>query len=181
MSDIYKRLESLRFSGETKRDFARRIGIRPQQYNKYREGRAPSVEVALRISRATGASPLWILTGRGPREGPAIYDPSDAEGPPVYASALPGPAPSGRSAPGTDREGPEVAGEVRRLGLKSDRPLTDEDRVYLAGSYLQEVSALSTYDAGQLSDLMRDLVRDPELRELIFEHWRFYQFRKNKP
>jgi len=72
LSEIYKRLESFRFSGETKRDFSRRIGIRPQQYNKYREGRAPSVEVVLRISRATGASPSWILTGRGPREGPPI-------------------------------------------------------------------------------------------------------------
>ncbi|UML78930.1 helix-turn-helix domain-containing protein [Leptospira kirschneri] len=56
-------------SGLSQKDFAEKIGIPPTTLNGLFNGRAnsPSAEMILAITENFGVSPLWILTGKGPR------------------------------------------------------------------------------------------------------------------
>jgi transcriptional regulator with XRE-family HTH domain len=57
--------------GESQRAFAERLGMKPQQLNRYEVGTVPGREVLQRIARAASVSVDWLLTGKGPRESEA--------------------------------------------------------------------------------------------------------------
>jgi transcriptional regulator with XRE-family HTH domain len=63
MKNFSKRLDSLRGRGETKKDFAGRIGVSPVQLSRYYSGVAPGRRVLARISGRTGVSMDWLLYG----------------------------------------------------------------------------------------------------------------------
>jgi transcriptional regulator with XRE-family HTH domain len=61
MKDLEKRLEALRRKVESKKDFARRIGVSPVQLSRYYSGVVPGRKVLTRIAERTGASLDWFL------------------------------------------------------------------------------------------------------------------------
>jgi len=63
MKTFAERLDTLRKPGETKREFACRIGISPVQLSRYYSGVSPGRKVLERISRRTGASMDWLFYG----------------------------------------------------------------------------------------------------------------------
>jgi len=78
MGTFSERLDSLRQKGERKQDFADRIGVHPAVFSRYSKGIIPRSDTVKRICQATGVSPRWLLTGEGPREGPAdLVNPVD--------------------------------------------------------------------------------------------------------
>jgi transcriptional regulator with XRE-family HTH domain len=65
MKDMEKRLDALRRKGESKKDFARRIGVSPVQLSRYYSGVVPGRRVLTRIAERTGASLDWFLRPDG--------------------------------------------------------------------------------------------------------------------
>ena len=63
MKDFAQRLDKLRREGESKKDFALRIGVNPIQLSRYYAGIAPGREVLTRIAEHTGASLDWLHYG----------------------------------------------------------------------------------------------------------------------
>ena len=56
------RLERL-LEGKGKAEFARSIGILPQQLSRYLKGRVPDLKTLLKIAAATEKSVEWLVTG----------------------------------------------------------------------------------------------------------------------
>jgi len=70
MKDLDKRLNALRRPGESKKEFARRIGVSPVQLSRYYSGVMPGRMVLERIAESTGASLDWFLQGTPENAGP---------------------------------------------------------------------------------------------------------------
>lgn len=136
MKDVVNKLEALRRPGESKKDFALRLGISPVQLSRYYSGVVPGRKVLTRIAERTGASLDWFL------QGPA-------------------------AAPGED---------LRRLGAKTDRSLSDQDRVGLACSYLDEIKGLAHADREALKELIRELAKNPRYLERVIMYLGFLKF-----
>lgn len=49
--------------GRGKADFARSLGILPQQLSRYLKGRVPDLKTLLKIAKATGKSVEWLVAG----------------------------------------------------------------------------------------------------------------------
>lgn len=67
-STFWERLNSLRKPKETITAFADRLGIGRTTLRWWSAGGVPNTASIMELSRATGISPLWLLTGEGPRE-----------------------------------------------------------------------------------------------------------------
>jgi len=63
--DRLSRLREEVFGRRGRAAFARALGISPSTYHYYEKGRPPPVELLARAGEVTGASPDWLLTGRG--------------------------------------------------------------------------------------------------------------------
>lgn len=63
MKSFGQRLDALRKPGETKKDFAGRIGISPVQLSRYYSVTPPGRAVLERICQHTGTSLDWLLHG----------------------------------------------------------------------------------------------------------------------
>ena len=75
MSELSKRIESLRLElNDNKGEFAKRVGVQPQQYSRYIKGQAPSLEVIMRIANACDVTLAWLQTGEEPKK---ILEPSN--------------------------------------------------------------------------------------------------------
>lgn len=59
---VGRRLRELR-RGQSQRGFAARLGMKPQQLNRYEKGRIPASDVLSKIARTAGVTVDWILTG----------------------------------------------------------------------------------------------------------------------
>lgn len=64
-------VERLRFAkkNESVNSFAKRAGISESVLRSYFEGSMPGIDKALLISKASGVSLLWLVTGEGTPEG----------------------------------------------------------------------------------------------------------------
>lgn len=75
MKTLSERIKSLRLPGETQALFAERLGTTQASVSRYINGREPDRKTLLKISKATGASLDWLITGReGDDEGPKKSD-----------------------------------------------------------------------------------------------------------
>lgn len=63
---VAQRLLELKRSGEGDADFARRLGLSPQQISNYRAGSGASVDAITAVVSRTDVNPRWLLTGDGP-------------------------------------------------------------------------------------------------------------------
>lgn len=63
MTTFVQRLDLLRRPDETKKVFAKRIGVSPVQLSRYYGGTVPGWKVVKRISERTGASVEWLISG----------------------------------------------------------------------------------------------------------------------
>jgi len=161
------------FKGEKKYEFASRIGANPVQLSRYLNGMIPKHGTIIKISLATGASSLWFLTGRGPREGPPLP-------PSMIDNIMRDPDQD----PGDPRElldqmtvRPQTAARI--LGLKTARQITDADRVELAVSHLLDMD-LNKEDRDGLADMVRDLAGDPVRRRAVLDFWQYQIFKGGK-
>ena len=69
-SQVGQRIKAVR-AQTTQVDFAKKIGVRKQNYiSRYEHGRIPNPELLVRIAALGRVSVDWLLTGRG--TGPAI-------------------------------------------------------------------------------------------------------------
>jgi transcriptional regulator with XRE-family HTH domain len=69
-------------TGLTPTEFARRAGIPQGTVSKCLNGHVPTARILVRISKATGKSVDWLLTGKEERQG----EPRVAEGAAAYRS-----------------------------------------------------------------------------------------------
>lgn len=61
---------------------ARKLGVEKQTVYKWRDGTMPGLETLVTISRSTGRSLHWLVTGEGPRQieaSPPLYKPTQPE------------------------------------------------------------------------------------------------------
>lgn len=75
---VARRILELKQPGEADSDFARRIGLSPQQISNYRAGSGASVEAVATIITRTNTNPRWLLTGDGPQVHAADADSEQA-------------------------------------------------------------------------------------------------------
>jgi|GEM_PF-3496820 len=60
------RMETLRAnSGLSKSEFCQKMGVTPQAYSKYMQGRIPTTEVICSLIKNFGVNAHWLLTGEG--------------------------------------------------------------------------------------------------------------------
>jgi len=69
-------------------EFARMVGLNPSTYHYYEKGRIPPVPVLVRLSRCTGVSLQWLLTGDGPKYVAPTGDDQPAPVPPELARQI---------------------------------------------------------------------------------------------
>lgn len=75
LCDRLRDLRSRVFGHRGRAAFARALAISPSTYNYYEKGRCPPAALLARAAEVTGASPDWLLTGRGE---PFPQGPTDA-------------------------------------------------------------------------------------------------------
>jgi len=150
LSAIGKRLKSLMMVGEKKKEFAARIGVYPHQLSRYFNGKAgPSLETARQIAHKTGCDLNWLLTGQG-----NAYFPNPAD---IDAGMFPD--------------------KSRILGAKTSRPISNQARLQMVLSWVDEMD-LPKESRDMLAEMIKDLVLDPDLRIILWEHLRFLKFQK---
>lgn len=67
MTELYKRLLEA-FGTDNSAEIARQLNLKRQAIYRWRDGKNdPSISALLLISKKTGASLHWLLTGQGPR------------------------------------------------------------------------------------------------------------------
>jgi len=67
-----ERFGSLRYPGETQKEFADRLGITQASISRYLRGQHPDRESLQKIGEATGVSVDWILGGKEPEIAPEV-------------------------------------------------------------------------------------------------------------
>jgi transcriptional regulator with XRE-family HTH domain len=67
-----ERFSSLRYPGETQKEFADRLGITQASISRYLRGQHPDRESLQKIGDATGVSVDWMLTGKEPEITPEV-------------------------------------------------------------------------------------------------------------
>jgi len=66
------RFSSLRYPGETQKEFADRLGITQASISRYLRGQHPDRESLQKIGETTGVSVDWILAGKEPEISPEV-------------------------------------------------------------------------------------------------------------
>ena len=72
MKTFSDRFSSLRYPGETQKEFADRLGITQASISRYLRGQHPDRESLQKIGETTGVSVDWILAGKEPEISPEV-------------------------------------------------------------------------------------------------------------
>jgi transcriptional regulator with XRE-family HTH domain len=72
MKTFAERFSSLRYPGETQKEFADRLDITQASISRYLRGQRPDRESLQKVADATGVSVDWLLTGRDPEIAPEV-------------------------------------------------------------------------------------------------------------
>jgi len=67
-----ERFSSLRYPGETQKEFADRLGITQASISRYLRGQHPDRESLQKIGNSTGVSVDWMLAGKEPEITPEV-------------------------------------------------------------------------------------------------------------
>ncbi|MCD6421861.1 helix-turn-helix transcriptional regulator [bacterium] len=145
MKTFAERFASLRYPGETQKEFADRLGITQASISRYLRGQQPDRESLEKIAQATGVSVDWLLTGKEPEIDP------------------------------------EVEGIIRKVGARMAKPVEDREWAEVALTYIDEMRSLSREEKEYIKHIVRDLVNDPERRELLIDYWNYLRFREKTP
>jgi transcriptional regulator with XRE-family HTH domain len=171
-SGIGQRMRELR-RGMTQAGFAERVGVAQGQVAKYERGMMPGPVVLLNISRVMGVSIEWILCGE---EGPASMKQALHEHSP--SAVVTGTVKAMRDQVREMRDAAESA-PPRELGMQAERKIEDADQADFAAGHIMDTK-LPRYEAGLLGDLVRDAVRDREIRQKVLDFYSFLRFQKDK-
>lgn len=72
MKTFAERFSSLRYPGETQKEFADRLGITQASISRYLRGQHPDRESLQKIGESTGVSVDWMLSGKDPEMSPEV-------------------------------------------------------------------------------------------------------------
>lgn len=72
MKTFAERFSSLRYPGETQKEFADRLGITQASISRYLRGQHPDRESLQKVADCTGVSVDWLLTGKDPEMAPEV-------------------------------------------------------------------------------------------------------------
>lgn len=72
MKTFAERFASLRYPGETQKEFADRLGITQASISRYLRGQHPDRESLQKVADCTGVSVDWLLTGKEPGMAPEV-------------------------------------------------------------------------------------------------------------
>jgi len=145
MKTFVERFSSLRYPGETQKEFADRLDITQASISRYLRGQRPDRGSLQKVADCTGVSVDWLLTGKDPEMAP------------------------------------EVEGIVRKVGARMTKPVKDKEWAEVAMTYLDEMKNLTHEEKEYIKHILRDLVEDPERREIIIDYWNYLRFRERVP
>jgi len=145
MKTFSERFSSLRYPGETQKEFADRLDITQASISRYLRGQHPDRESLQKVADCTGVSVDWMLSGKEPEMAP------------------------------------EVESIVRKIGARMTKPMQDKEWAEVAMTYLEEMKSLEREEKEYIKHILRDLVNDPERRELIIDYWNYLRFREKVP
>ncbi len=72
MKTFSERFASLRYPGETQKEFADRLGITQASISRYLRGQHPDRESLQKVSDCTSVSVDWMLSGKDPAMSPEV-------------------------------------------------------------------------------------------------------------
>jgi len=153
-------------AGEKKKEFAARIDMNPNILSRYFTGQSePSIETLKKIALKTGCDLNWLATGQGHAYFPNPTDIDAGMWPDNKDTRVPGrPYDFGQE-------------PVRTAGTKITRPMGNKAKLQVALSWIDEMD-LDKESRDMLAEMIKDLVLDPDLRIILWEHLRFLKYQK---
>lgn len=164
MNELIERIDSLRYSGESKMLFGLRIDVSNNQLSRYYHNRAsPSAAILERIANRTGCNLEWLMFGHGnPFPGSGVIGPTSKS----ISSYLKRKA---------------TQGEARSLGFSTTKTLDDASQIVIVQAHIDHlVGSWSPEERDRLKGLIADLHKNPELRTEVLEYADFAKTKMKK-